>query len=66
MAPTPQGIRARHSRSCNTVHGGKCNCVPSYEAFVYAKRDGQKIRRTFSGKVLLLRRRGGGPTRTRR
>jgi hypothetical protein len=43
------GIRTRHSRSCKTRDGGACNCSPSYEAFVFSKRDGKKIRRSFPG-----------------
>jgi integrase len=58
MARTQQGIRARHSRTCNTLDGGKCNCTPSYEAFVFSKRDGTKIRKTFSGKGALAEARG--------
>src|SRR6476620_4513701 len=45
---TPTGIRPRHSRSCATSHGQeRCNCSPSYEAFVYSAADGKKIRRVF-------------------
>jgi integrase len=44
---SPQGIRVRHSRSCKSTSGGRCNCRPSYEASVYSARDGRKIRRTF-------------------
>ena len=40
------GIRTRHGRSCRSTEGGRCNC-PSYEAWVYSKRDGEKIRKTF-------------------
>ncbi len=36
------GIRQRHGRNCR---GGRCQC--SWEAFVYSKRDGKKIRKTF-------------------
>lgn len=36
------GVRQRHGRNCK---GGRCQC--SWEAFVYSKRDGKKIRRTF-------------------
>jgi integrase len=50
--PTP-GIRARHSRGCRTHGGGCCSCTPSYEAFVFSRRDGRKIRRTFAGKGAL-------------
>jgi len=50
MARSPEGIRARHSRSCRNLPkngGGRCNCDPSYEAFVYIRREGRKLRRTF-------------------
>jgi integrase len=43
MASTP-GIYVRHSRSCKSRDGGKCNCEPSFEPWVYSKRDGKKIR----------------------
>jgi integrase len=42
-----QGIRTRHSRTCASRSGARCNCEPSFEAWVYSKRDGKKIRRTF-------------------
>src|SRR5215218_8698709 len=41
------GIRTRHGRSCRSRDGGRCNCSPSYEAWVYSKRDDKKIRKTF-------------------
>src|SRR4051794_39702039 len=41
------GIRERHGRGCASRDGGNCNCSPTYEAFVWSPRDGQKIRRTF-------------------
>src|SRR5215208_4880349 len=44
---SPTGIRARHSRACQTSAGERCNCSPAYEAWVYSKRDGKKIRKTF-------------------
>jgi integrase len=44
---TPTGIRLRHSRSCATSRDGRCNCKPSYEAAVWSKRDGKKLRETF-------------------
>lgn len=47
-AKTP-GLRERHSRTCGTRDGRRCSCSPSVEAFVYSARDGQKIRKTFSG-----------------
>jgi len=41
------GIVTRHSRGCQTRHDGRCNCTPAYEAWVYSKREGKKIRRSF-------------------
>jgi hypothetical protein len=41
------GIDKRHQRSCRATSGGRCNCSPSYRAWVYSTRDGKKIRRTF-------------------
>jgi integrase len=46
--PTP-GIRERHARTCTSSDGGRCSCTPTFEAWVWSKRDGRKIRRTFSG-----------------
>jgi integrase len=43
-------IRKRHSRSCNSLHGGGCNCQPSYQARVWVPADGKRRTRTFSGK----------------
>jgi integrase len=44
------GLEARHSRSCRTHEGGACSCEPSIRAWVFDKRSGKKIRRTFSGR----------------
>jgi integrase len=41
------GIVIRHGRGCRSRAGARCNCQRSYEAWVYSKRDGKKIRRTF-------------------
>jgi integrase len=43
-----EGIRIRHSRRCRSRAGDRCNCKPSFEAAVYSRRDGAKIRRTFA------------------
>jgi len=43
------GIDVRHSRACRTNTGGECNCSPSYRAWIFDRRSGKKIRRTFSG-----------------
>ena len=47
MAQTP-GIRTRHGRACASRTGARCNCEPTYEAWVYSKRDEKKIRRSFA------------------
>ena len=44
----PTGIRTRHRQDCGTRESGGCNCEPAYEASVYSKRDGKKIRKTFA------------------
>ena len=49
---SPQGIRVRHSRECGRQENGsrclgKPRCHPTYEAWVYAKRENKKIRRSF-------------------
>jgi integrase len=41
------GIRPRHRRNCQTVEGSRCTCRPGYEAAVFSRLDGKKIRRTF-------------------
>jgi integrase len=41
------GIRQRHSRACRSRDGARCNCKPSYEAWVYLKREDRKVRKTF-------------------
>lgn len=43
-----EGIRKRHSKGCASRSGRRCNCKAGYEAWVYSKRDGKKIRKTFS------------------
>src|SRR5215212_914218 len=45
------GIRTRHSAKCASYNGGRCNCKPSYEAWVYSKRDDKKIRSTFKSQA---------------
>jgi integrase len=41
------GIDKRHQSACKSKGGGRCNCSPSYRAWVYSPRDDKKIRRTF-------------------
>ncbi|MDP9345427.1 MAG: tyrosine-type recombinase/integrase [Actinomycetota bacterium] len=47
------GIRARHGRACATASdpAARCTCRPSWEASVYLKREGRKIRKTFATKA---------------
>jgi integrase len=42
-----EGIAIRHSRSCTSRVGGRCNCTPTYQAHVWSKRDNKRIRKTF-------------------
>jgi integrase len=43
----PAGIQIRHSRKCRQHQGARCNCKPGYRAFVFSKRDGKRITKTF-------------------
>lgn len=43
-----EGIRKRHSKGCGARAGKRCSCNAGYEAWVFSKRDGKKIRRTFA------------------
>jgi integrase len=47
MAKKREGLRARHSRACRTQTGGRCNCMPTWEANVWDARAGKQIRRSF-------------------
>jgi integrase len=42
------GITKRHSRRCRSRDGGRCDCEPTYEAWVYSKREGKKISKKFT------------------
>ena len=42
-----EGIRKRHSEGCSARVGGRCNCNAGWEASVYSRRDGKKIRKRF-------------------
>jgi integrase len=42
------GITKRHSRGCPSRDGGRCRCNAGWEASVYSKRDGKKIRKVFA------------------
>lgn len=45
--PRTPGIEVRHTRSCRSGGGGRCNCTPSYRAAVYLKREKKTVRATF-------------------
>lgn len=47
--PTP-GIDVRHSKKCASRTGGRCKrpeCEPTFQAHVFDKRSGRRIRKTF-------------------
>ena len=46
-----QGIETRHERKCRSRNGGRCDCNPTYRAFVFDKRANRKIRRTFPNRT---------------
>jgi integrase len=43
------GVIKRHSQGCRSRAGGRCSCQAGYEAWVYVRRNGQrvKVRKTF-------------------
>lgn len=41
------GIRPRHARGCAASNGARCSCRPTWEASVFSRREGKKIRKTF-------------------
>ena len=43
----PEGVVARHARSCPDRHGGRCSCAPRFQAQVWSARDQKTIRKTF-------------------
>lgn len=46
-----EGILPRHSRACASKTGDPCDCRPTYQASVYSKADGKRIRKTFPTKA---------------
>lgn len=60
----PTGIRERHSRTCSSRQGVRCDCTPAIEASIYDARESRrlgrvvKIRRTFTGKGALAAAKG--------
>ena len=48
MTTKTPGIEARHARTCRSrEEGGRCNCQPTYQAHVFDRRTGKRIRKTF-------------------
>jgi hypothetical protein len=47
-AATP-GVVMRHSRWCNKLAGGRCNCNPAYQANLWNAKEGRRERQTFTG-----------------
>jgi integrase len=45
------GIRKLHSKGCTGRDGGRCTCGAGWEASVFSKRDGKKIRKTFPNRA---------------
>ena len=45
------GITKRHSKGCRSREGGRCNCGAGWEASVYSRRDGRKIRKSFGSEA---------------
>ena len=49
MAKQAPGIVVRHHRACPSRDGGACAkpCTPTYQAWVWSKRDGKKVKKSF-------------------
>ena len=45
------GLEERHARACRSRTSGKCDCTPTWQANVYDKRSGRRIRKTFHRKA---------------
>ena len=45
-----QGIEVRHARGCTSRAGSRCDCMPTFQAWVYDVRADRKIRKTFAAK----------------
>jgi hypothetical protein len=44
-------IRKLHSKGCPGGDGGRCSCGAGWEASVFSKRDGKKVRKTFGNQA---------------
>lgn len=42
-----EGIVVKHARSCPSRNDGDCNCTPTYQAWVWSRRDRKKLYKTF-------------------
>ena len=40
-----EGVTLRHSRSCRSRSGRACSCEPTYQAHVWHRREGKRIRK---------------------
>src|SRR5262245_61265859 len=50
----PPGVEEWHQRHCRSRDGGRCDCTPSYRAWIFDKRAHTKVRGPlFSGKAAL-------------
>lgn len=43
----PEGVRARHSKTCASRAGGRCDCRPTWQASVWINREQRRMCRTF-------------------
>jgi integrase len=48
---TSMNIRKLHSKGCPGCDGGRCRCGAGWEAAVFSKKDGCKIRKTFANRA---------------
>lgn len=46
----PAGIDTRHQRACRSRAGARCDCTPSFQAYVYDRRTTKLIRKTFKNR----------------
>lgn len=45
------GVDVRHTRTGATRTGGECSCTPTFQAHVFDKRTGKRLRKTFATKT---------------
>ena len=61
-----EGIVVKHARSCSARSKGVCNCTPTYQAWVWSKRDRKKLYETFPTLAAAKSWRGDAGTAVRR